>query len=245
MFQHSIKNSIRYIKIPSNLHIRNTGREWFLIPLVTGKKIFHIGPCDAPYTKEKFAKNELLYQKFDAVVEKQIGIDVDAESVAFLNEKSFQKSHIDLLNMNSENTTLYSWFDADYIIMGEVIEHLMNLENALQGMKQYMHHENTRLVITTPNAARLDIFLSNFMNISSEHSDHKVAFQLVNLFQILEANGFEIEQYNTVWYAIWIFQSEKKTVAFLRKILSFLNLCLTKKFPLFWSTHIVICKIKK
>lgn len=239
-----VLNDIKYVSIESKTYLWSVHRDMFLLNLLKNKKIIHIWPCDSPFTKARYESKDLLYQKLDQIVDQQVWIDVDVESIEFLNSKNFQKSHIVPINLDKlEIASYWSGFEADFILMWDVIEHIMNLEHALSFVKSLMK-ESSKLIITTPNAARLDIFLSNFLNRSSEHTDHKVWFQLVHLVNLLESNGLKIEEYYLAWSSVQFISWTSFGLVFLRKTLSFLNLMLVKFFPLFGSTHILICKIK-
>lgn len=236
-----IKNNMKYIVVKGNSHIKNKSREDFLCEIVKWKKIIHIWPCDAPFTVEKYKNNSLLYQKFDLIVDKQIWFDVDADSIDFLNKANFERSKIVYMNMNDQNLDTNIWFEADYIVMWEVIEHIMNLENALKFVSKFMS-ENTKLIITTPNASRLDVFFSNFLNRSNEHEDHKVWYQLVNLINLIESNWLSYCDYHVSWFTNQSFGWNNLHTSLIRKFFSLLNYMLINFFPLFWNTHILICK---
>lgn len=235
-----IINNMRYIKVWFWTHLLFKDRFSFLLDTLKNKNIIHIWPCNSPFTREQYESNDLLYQKLDWIVNKQVWVDIDLESINYLNSKDFSKSKIYHKNMNDSIDLKDFDMIPDFVLMWEVIEHLMNLETSLKSIHTIMTNE-TKLIITTPNASRFDSFISNFLNISTEHEDHKVWFQLVNLVNLLETNWYEINDYYVSWFNIWCISSNNFMAVWVRKILSFVNLCLVRFFPLFWSTHIIIC----
>lgn len=212
----------------------------FIIDNCKWKNVLHLWACDWPFLDEKLSSWELLYKKIDAVSNKQIWIDLYKEWVEKLNLLKFKNSEMKHFNLNNFIDSDLKNENFDVIIMWEVIEHLMNLETAFTSIKSLMN-EKTELIITTPNASRFNVFIFNFLWISYEHPDHKVAFHLFNLLRLLESNNFTIIKYWFLDYAfpnIW--NSFIKII--LRKIFSLTNYLLTKLFPLFWNTQIIVCK---
>lgn len=218
-------------------------RHNYLIDYCKGKTILHIWPCDRPFTKEHLQEWNLLYEKIDKVAKKQIGIDLDKEWVAFLNSMNFTNStivHWDLNEFKKER--LSDIFDV--IIFWETLEHLMNLEIVLNGLKKLMD-KDTELIITVPNASRLEVMYNNFYGISAEHPDHKVSFHYCTLKQLLEYNTFIVvnKKFSDYWYSgIWIGKQYQLLLSPIRKICSLFNIVLINLFPLFAQQLIIHAK---
>ena len=153
------------------------------------KKVLHVGPCDWPYTGEKLAAGKLLYQQIDQVCSDQLGIDLDKDSVDYLNGKNFKQSKIIHLDMSELNTIDYK---PDVIIFGEAIEHMENPGVALDNLSAIMD-SNTDLIITTPNATRIENFITAFLFKNNEHPDHKIAFTFSTLSHLLDHKKFNIK----------------------------------------------------
>lgn len=183
-------------------------RNTIILKYCKWKKILHIWACDAPYTEEKYNWEmwPLLYREIDKVCSKQLWIDLDKESINFLNSKKedFPNSEVKFFNMNKlENLD----FKADVIIFWEVIEHLMNLEIALTNLKKVMT-KDTLLIISTPNCLHLWTFIDSIFWFEMMHEDHKVFFSFWYLKNLLKFNKFKIEK----WYFTTLdaFKSHKK-----------------------------------
>lgn len=77
----------------------------------------------------------LIYKEIDKVCNEQLWIDLDKESIEFLNSRKedFPNSKVKFFNMNKLKAL---YFKPDVIIFWKVIEHLMNLEIALTNFKK-------------------------------------------------------------------------------------------------------------
>lgn len=156
-----------------------------------GKKVLHIGATDAPYTREKLAADLLLHKKLMEHSKSVFGIDIDKESIEYLKQQGMD--NITYFDMNALAELSYQ---PDVIIFGEIIEHLQNLETALQNLKSIMTQE-TKLIISTPNQFYLLNFLITLLQKREcVHEDHKTGFTYGLLQQLLEANGLEINQFS-------------------------------------------------
>ncbi len=152
------------------------------------KKILHIWACDSPYTKDKYnwIGWSLLYKEIDKVCKQQLWIDLDTESIEFLNSKwkEFKNSKIKYMDMNKIKSINYV---PDIIIFWEVIEHLMNIEIALSNIKKVMT-KKTLLIISTPNCFSFPNFINAFFWFEQMHEDHKVFFSYWYLKNLLNFN---------------------------------------------------------
>ena len=188
------------------------------------KKVLHIWACDAPYTLEKFSWEmwPLLYREIDKVCYKQLWIDLDKESIEFLNSKKdlFPNSEVKFFDMNELKDL---GFEPDIIIFWEVIEHLMNLEIALTNLKQVMK-KDTLLIISTPNAYYLWNFLYAIIWREYMHPDHKVYFSYWYLENLLNFNWLKLKK----WYFTFLDSNYKS-----------LNI----RWKIFWNFFINIIKI--
>lgn len=156
-------------------------RDSYVREISRAKNVLHIGACDSPFTKEKFETNALLYQKIDMVCNKQLGIDLDKKSIVFLNKQEFQRSTVIYSDMNQD---FKNTFEADIVIFGETLEHLMNLQIALENIKNFLSSD-TVLFISVPNAFYVRNFIYALFGKEWQHPDHKVAFTPKTLTALL------------------------------------------------------------
>lgn len=159
------------------------------------KKVLHIWACDAPFTEAKYNWETwpLLYREIDKVCSKQLWIDLDKESISFLNSKKeyFPNSEVKFFNMNKLEDLD---FEPEVIIFGEVIEHLMNLETALSNLKKVMN-KDTLLIISTPNAFSINNFINALFWFEYIHEDHKITFTYWTIKILLKFNWINIDKF--------------------------------------------------
>lgn len=169
----------------------SSSRNKVIIEYCVNKKVLHIWACDSPYTQWKMQGKygPLLYKEIDLVCWEQLWIDLDGESVDYLNNsKEFKNSKALFFDMNK---IAELDFKPDVIIFWETIEHLMNLETALTNLKQAMNSD-TILVISTPNAYYLSNFIASIFGREGFHDDHKVLFSYGYLQNLLKYNDLQI-----------------------------------------------------
>lgn len=177
------------MKIPSK---KIKSRDKKLLEFCIWKKVLHIWACDSPFTKEKFNGEcgPFLYREIDTICKHQLGIDLDQESVDFLNSHRDELSNSEARCMDM-NTFGELDYEPDIIIFGEVIEHLMNLETALTNLKKVMK-KDTLLIISTPNSYCFEGIIGNIFWRESFHEDHKVYFSYGMLTNLLRHNKIQV-----------------------------------------------------
>jgi len=200
------------------------------------KKVLHIWACDSPFTEKKYNWNSwpLLYREIDNICNEQLWIDLDKNSIDFLNSKNeFKKSKIIFFDMNKLESLN---FQPDIIIFWEVIEHLMNLEIALTNLKNIMN-KNTLLIISTPNAFCINYFINILRNVEYVHEDHKVIFSTATLNNLLNSNWLDIEK---IYYTL--LDEDKNKLSMLWKIERTIKQFIMKRKNGFASTLLYIVK---
>lgn len=166
-------------------------RDEYILSLCKEKRVLHIGASDWPYTEDQLQRGNLLYARIGEVASEQLGLDLDAEASELLNSKHIPNSRIVVADMNEVQTLD---FQPDVIIFGETLEHLMNLETAIRNMKSVMN-EDTKLVISVPNAFHFINFVYAFFRREHQHPDHSVAFTHKTLTQLLGKNALHVDDF--------------------------------------------------
>jgi len=202
-------------------------RDDYFERVCANKKVLHIGACDAPYTLKKHEQGLLLHEKLNKICSEIIGIDIDDKAVHIMNNLGYQ--NIICIDMNKVSELK---FVPDIILMGETIEHLMNMEVVLTNIKRVMN-EKCELLISTPNAFFINNFLNALKKRENTHEDHKHCFSPQTLTQLLAANHLNVEE------VIFTFLN-RETVSFKKKILKHL----IKHFPMLAETLVFRCKLK-
>lgn len=148
-------------------------RAEYILKLCTGKIVLDIG-CTGE-----------LHDGIELVAKKTYGTDI----VDCPNVKNFYKRNIDRVD------SLPSLFDVEFVIAGEVIEHISNAGHFLD----MLHAYNCDIVITTPNAfseaGRTAIIRHQIENVNVEH----VAwYSWHTLKTLVERHKFQIVEW--FWY---------------------------------------------
>lgn len=164
-----------------------------ILQFCKNKKVLHIGATDAPYHKEKGLKEELLHQKLQKVCKKLVGIDIDKKAIKYLKEK-FGINNIfygDIIKNKYKVKLTGHW---DYIVFGDVIEHLENPGLALENIKKLMN-KNTYILLTAPNVFGYSNFICYFTGKEVVHPDHTFWTSYKTLSHLLEIKGLKTEYF--------------------------------------------------
>jgi len=212
------KQNLKYIK----------SRDEKILNSSMSKCVLHIGACDSPFTKEKYTKNLLLHSKLNSVTDAVLGVDIDKLAINEMRNLGFD--NVMYFDMNDLSDLDYA---PDIIVFGETIEHLGNLDNALENIKKIMGHK-TELLISTPNAFYIENFKNALFLKENTHPDHVVNFSPQTLKQLLEKSDFEV---NWIVGTFLNRESENFSKAIIRVF--------CRLFPMFSETLLTSVSIKK
>ena len=227
-------------------YIRN--REEFILNKCREKRVLHLGCCDSPSTEFKFNKNIALFQLIENECSDQLGLDYEKEALNHLH--SIGHKNVSFFDLNQPGEIN---FHPEIIVFADTLEHLTNLENAINILKRSMN-EKTELIITVPNATMFERIIGNFRGYIHEHGDHKVSFTYTALKQLVLFNNLDIsnilfsDQLN-----LHKDNSERVKESILKTTvklpLRVLKLLIRKSlvffFPLFSECLVIVCKLKK
>lgn len=178
-----IQNSLANIKL---VH-----RSTYICNLCEGKKVLHLGATDAPVTKDAIASGNLLHTYLENVCQEVIGIDINLEMIHWLKDKY---GITNIRYGNIEKVGDYPKEQFDYILAGEILEHLSNPGNALDAIRSNVN-PNTRLIVTVPNAYSFKGFMRAIAKHELIHPDHTLHHSPHTLKNLIERHGFYIESY--------------------------------------------------
>lgn len=164
----------------------------FLEQLVRGSKVLHVGFADhIPLIAEKIKKNEWLHRRLVESAETCLGIDIDEEAIRYIRDTyGYDK----LLKYNllsdtpSEEIKATRW---DYMIMGEILEHIDNPVLFLSQILKNYGPNIQRLVITVPNAFSLSNIRLLKNNIEYLNTDHRYWFTPYTLAKVVSRAGWK------------------------------------------------------
>lgn len=221
--------------IPREHLVRLPSRDKAVLEYCANKKVLHIGAADWPYTEEKYNRGSLLYVQIGVVAKEQLGVDMNATSVEFLQQQDVPNSRIEVQNMNELSELS---FESDVIVFGETLEHLMNLAVALQNLRKVMKKE-TRLVISVPNTFYFMNFVYAFFKREHQHPDHSVAFTYKTLVQLLQKNNLTVEH---CAFTFLDSSSDTKLLNWKGKIMYVLVRIFSRISPLFAETLFIVAR---
>lgn len=140
-----------------------------------GKSILNIG-C---------VQNQEIHSTLAESAKKIVGIDIDSDGIIKMKARGF-----DVLDMNAENIVLDHKFD--YIIAGEVIEHLSNPGLFLSGITKILN-DNGEIILTTPNISSVFIYLVTAFWGKTQDVTHVYYFDRTNLESLISRYDLKIK----------------------------------------------------
>jgi hypothetical protein len=171
-------------------------REAAIIDLIRDQNIIHIGCSDhIPVINQKISNNTWLHKLITDNAKNCIGIDIDKESIDFIRKETEYRNvfHGDILTDNFEMINESNW---DYVVFGEIIEHLDNPVNFLKVFKERYGNRINKFIITVPSIYNLHQF-KNMMNyLEIINSDHRFWFTPYTIAKVLVSAGYNPEKIN-------------------------------------------------
>jgi hypothetical protein len=171
----------------------NIDRLSFLEELVRGKKIIHLGFTDhIPLIERKIRKGKWLHKRLTGSAHRCAGIDINLEAVNFISEKY---AFPDLFCFDitrgriPEEIQSEKW---DYLILGEVLEHIDNPVDFLQKIHNRCRGMVKQIVVTVPNAFDLNNLTLLFRNKEFINTDHRFWFTPYTLAKVIMQAGFRL-----------------------------------------------------
>jgi 2-polyprenyl-3-methyl-5-hydroxy-6-metoxy-1,4-benzoquinol methylase len=185
-------NSLR-LQLPPQ---KNLYRLELLADLVKGKKIIHLGCADhqVDTIRHKLEKGLWLHHILDSSSTRCLGLDISREAVDFMRHELGCRDVFchDLSQSPLPELASEKW---DYIVFGEILEHVPNPSFFLQAIFSNAVPHATRLLITAPNALRLINQVFGNQCIEIVNSDHYYWFTPYTLMKVLTASGCEIDNF--------------------------------------------------
>lgn len=169
-------------------------RDDYLLHISKNKKILHLGFVDhIPLIDEKINKNKWLHKKLMDVSSLCYGVDINHEGIAYIKDRyGFENLYaLDIINDTLPDEILNTHFD--YILIPDVIEHIGNPVEFLSKIRNRFKNNVDSLVITTPNAFRLNNFINTFNKQEIINSDHRFWFSPFTLSKVVYDAGYKVD----------------------------------------------------
>lgn len=112
-----------------------------------------------------------------------LGVDILDEELAALAADGYDVTYGDAQDLALEETF-------DVIVIGELIEHLVDFDGLLRSIDDHLA-DGGKLVVTTPNAMAAHWTALRLLDQEFVNTDHTCWFDVTTLTQLLERYGFE------------------------------------------------------
>lgn len=169
------------------------GRQAVVLERCVGKRVLHLGCVDSGLMAERYQRGELMHQKLAEVASELWGIDLDADGVESLRDLGFPHVLVgDISQLDGIEEIRGQQFDV--IVASEVVEHLLNPGQFLSSARRLMVPGETELIVTVPNAFRLDTLRWLMQGVEFVHPDHVYWFSYHTVTNLLRKCGFTIEK---------------------------------------------------
>jgi len=168
-------------------------RDEYLIHLAKNKTVMHLGFVDhIPLIDEKITKGSWLHKKLMDNCKICFGVDINKEGINYIQD-NYNYPYLYAIDIiNDELPEEIAKEKIDYLLIPDVIEHIGNPVAFLKAIKEKLTNVD-KIVLTTPNALRLNNFMFALKNIECVNTDHRFWFTPFTLSKIVIDAGFEIE----------------------------------------------------
>jgi SAM-dependent methyltransferase len=165
-------------------------RDACLVGLARGRRVLHLGACDAPFHTELAARGALLHQRLRPAAAALAGIDSDAEAVEWLR----CRHGIDDITAGdaADPAVTAAGGRFELVLCCDLIEHLGNHGDLLDAAHGRLD-TGGRLVVTTANATALKAALRALQGRETVHQQHTCYFSFATLGALLLRHGFRPE----------------------------------------------------
>ena len=180
-----------------------------ILSLCLSKRVLHLG-CVGNNDFETQHKVDVspstLHMKLTAVAN-VTGVDISADAVEEYRNKGICDNI--LVGDVEKLGALKLAPDFDMVVVGDLIEHLSNPGNMLDGVRA-LCRPDTVVILTTPHAFGLAPFLRHLTGRFEEGLQHVMTFNEQNLRNLVERHGFRITESGTCYQE----ESIKNTLSF-------------------------------
>jgi len=199
-----------------------------LSQLVKGKRVIHLGCADhLPLIDKKIQEGTWLHEHLVRESSHCLGIDINYKAVQYIQHLGYKDVVCGDITEGIDEVYKNKW---DYIIMGEILEHVENPCSFLNKVSHACKESIEKILITVPNAFRLNNFNLAKNGIELINSDHYYWFTPYTLMKVLANSGYEPEH-------IWLCESFKPNAkTYYRNLFYYTAL---KRYPLMRDTMVI------
>jgi len=181
-----------YFKLSGDFSERS--RLTYMQKMVKDARVLHIGCVDHTPKKvqRKLERGVWLHKLLMDSAELCAGVDINEEGVDYLTDE-MKLPHIYCGDILSDLIPGVSDKDWDYVVLGEILEHVDNPVDFLDRLRRRPGLENAKCIITVPNAFHYKNFKKALKHFEDINSDHRYWFTPYTLSKVLVMAGWEVE----------------------------------------------------
>jgi hypothetical protein len=168
-------------------------RDSVIIDRCKDKKVLHLGFLDhIPLIEKKIKEDRWLHNKLTKHSSTCIGIDIDKYGVDLVRDK-FGVNNIYCVDIQKEKIPdKIAQINFDILLISDVIEHIGDPLTFLRDIKKVFHGKVNSIILTTPNAFRLENFINALKNQEIINTDHKFWFSQYTLSKLAVDAGYKV-----------------------------------------------------
>ena len=165
-----------------------------IVDICKGKNVIHIGCCDhLPLIDTRIKEGMWLQKVLDDNCESVLGIDINSDAIEYVNSRKLSRQPVVNANAISDdfNDIVGDCSKYDYVVLGEIVEHVDNPVNFLISLKQNMYRAGFKgkYIISVPNALRMVIDRNVYLGIEGINSDHRYWFSPYTIAKVVYQAG--------------------------------------------------------
>ena len=163
-----------------------------LSAIVKGKNIIHLGCADhLDLIEYKMKRGKWLHGLLLQNTKKCIGIDINREAINYLKEKH-RIPDLHCINLEDEKDIdgILGNTKWDYLLLGELIEHMNNPVAFLQHLHEKFKANTDKIIITAPNVYNIFNAKKIRKNMEVINTDHRYWFSPYTLTKVVMESGF-------------------------------------------------------
>ncbi len=190
-------NALRF-RLPGPRTAALTDRASWLANAVKGKRVVHVGCVDhLPLIEEKLRQGRWLHRRLCVSSVRCLGVDIDADGIRYVRDVLGLDDVIcgDIAAGPIPEIVSASW---DVMVVGEVLEHLGNPADFLASLSKSYRDCCRRLLVSAPNALRLENGVFALVSREVVNSDHRCWYSPYTLAKVLTEAGFHVTEVSLV-----------------------------------------------
>lgn len=163
--------------------------------LVEGKRVVHFGCVDhIPLIEQRRREGVWLHEVLAKACTDLVGVDINSQGVQYMKDAGFETYNSNVVTEYPPSEIVSKQWD--YIVAGEVLEHIDNPVEFLKAIREKYGRCTERIIITVPNALSYSNFRFALRNTEMINSDHRYWFTPFTLTKVALQAGITVESYD-------------------------------------------------